>query len=642
MSNPLDDLILAARSASLARAARAKPVDEGDRLQAGTLDPDPSRNCVPTRPLAEQKAMIEARDVPEPPDRVTDDRPALLVTTDHEALVMSAIHVLARRENLYKRGSRLCTVIRPTVTEGDAAPEKLIDEAPQIRDVSASTLHCMLTSLADWVKRVFRKGEFVLVQTTPPSKVVQAILDRGEYPGIPQLVGVSETPTIDRDLEISMVDGYDATTGVFFWPNAEYIDIPRAPTQRDAQEAYARLVEPISQFPFEPLDLGRAVCASAILTVLARHAIAGPTPIFLLTKNVRGAGATLLADVIAIVATGRAAPRMTLSGDEAEQEKVLASFALAGTQLICFDNVTSLGGGPLDKCVTASDTVSLRVLGRSEIATVAWRAIVITTGNNVDIQGDTTRRTLVADLCSLDERPETRTGWSIPDLRVHVAEHRVELVRDAMILIAAYRAAGRPSMGVRPFGSFEAWSAVVANAIRFAGGPDVVGAYAEAQGVVDAKKTAAATLLAHWELLPNAAAGLTVKQVLAALYTYPQTIAFEDLRDAVEALAPTPAGKLPSGRALGKELARLRRRVMGARMLDASTGQGGVLRWHVVTVASSSEGGLGGLGGLNPKPSHAIEKKSINGTVLGTTHPTNPTHPTDLCERVDRWIGGEE
>jgi hypothetical protein len=63
---------------------------------------------------------------------------------------------------------------------------------------------------------------------------------------------------------------------------------------------------------------------------------------------------------------------------------------------------------PLD--LTAGDTVELRVLGKSEVPTLRWRAVAMATGSNVAIAGDTSRRVLISRLESPLENPEDRYG----------------------------------------------------------------------------------------------------------------------------------------------------------------------------------------------------------------------------------------
>ena len=77
--------------------------------------------------------------------------------------------------------------------------------------------------------------------------------------------------------------------------------------------------------------------------------------------------------------------------------------------LICFDNLAGgFGGSSLDRCLTAIDTVELRILGKSEIHELKWRAIITATGNNPELFGDTPRRVLQSTLEPKEENPEER------------------------------------------------------------------------------------------------------------------------------------------------------------------------------------------------------------------------------------------
>jgi putative DNA primase/helicase len=68
--------------------------------------------------------------------------------------------------------------------------------------------------------------------------------------------------------------------------------------------------------------------------------------------------------------------------------------------------------------------------------------------------------------------PFRRTGFSQPNLIGWVHEHRQQLLHDALLVLRAYIVAGRPSVGLDALGSFEEWSALVRNAVVWAGLPD--------------------------------------------------------------------------------------------------------------------------------------------------------------------------
>src|SRR5439155_23583152 len=87
--------------------------------------------------------------------------------------------------------------------------------------------------------------------------------------------------------------------------------------------------------------------------------------------------------------------------------------------------------------------------------TTTW----IATGNNLQITGDLSSRTL---LCTLDpqcEHPEERQFGA--DLHEYVPKFRFELVPAALTIVRAYIAAGCPDVKVPVFGRYEEWSRYV-------------------------------------------------------------------------------------------------------------------------------------------------------------------------------------
>jgi hypothetical protein len=100
---------------------------------------------------------------------------------------------------------------------------------------------------------------------------------------------------------------------------------------------------------------------------------------------------------------------MSFPTKDEEREKMLGAYALRGAGIICFDNLAGgFGGAALDRCLTAIDTVELRILGKSEIPELKWRAVITATGNAPEYFGDTPRRILQSQLEPAEENPEER------------------------------------------------------------------------------------------------------------------------------------------------------------------------------------------------------------------------------------------
>jgi hypothetical protein len=515
-----------------------------------------------------------------PGGRDYDDRPLIRVSTEIHEVADRAIEVLAGDLDVYQRDGDLVRVTRTAESEADAMT---LAGTPTVRRMANATLRETLTRVSRWEKYDRRSESFV--PSMPPDPVVHAVAARGEFRGIRPIVGVAEAPMLRPDGSVLETPGYDAPTGYLYIPGADFPSVPEQPTQEDARRAFAELAEVFVDFPF-CTESDRVVPVAAALTLLARPAIAGSVPAFLFDANTRGSGKTLQADVVSIIATGRGTAKMTYPPDDVELEKVLAGYALRSAALIAFDNVTGrFGGGPLDRVLTAGDSVELRVLGKSEIPSLRWRAVIVATGNNIEICGDTSRRVLLGRIESPLERPEDREDFRHPELLPWVQEQRPRLVVAALTILRAWIVAGRPLCDCKTWGSFEQWSALIPPALVYAGAPNPM-ACRLSNDAEDPERRALLAIIAGLPRL-DPGGGLTAKAAITALYTSRQDDdppdGFEELREAIEELVPTLPGKPPSPSRLGCQLRKFRRRVIGGQMIDvAPGGHAGSKKWLVV------------------------------------------------------------
>src|SRR5262249_10815491 len=144
----------------------------------------------------------------------------------------------------------------------------------------------------------------VVVPTHPPAIIVRQVASRGAWPGVRPLEGIIETPTLRPDGSVIETPGYDAETGLWFAPNGDFPTIPSNPSKADAERAKDELYTIVGDFPFTGNE-HKAAWLAALLTSLARFAIDGPCPLFMIDANCPGTGKSKLADIIAILATGR-------------------------------------------------------------------------------------------------------------------------------------------------------------------------------------------------------------------------------------------------------------------------------------------------------------------------------------------------
>jgi putative DNA primase/helicase len=156
--------------------------------------------------------------------------------------------------------------------------------------------------------------------------------------------------------------------------------------------------------------------------------------------------------------------------DQEELRKRLESSMLAGDMMVSLDNLNGALNSDLLCQATTQASVKIRPLGVSQQQEVPNAIVFAANGNNLTIAGDLSRRTLQCKLDPNCERPEEREFEFDP---VALATARREgYVSAVLIILKGYVSAGRPSMGLSRFGSFEPWSDLVRCALVWTGAAD--------------------------------------------------------------------------------------------------------------------------------------------------------------------------
>ncbi|WP_437606271.1 hypothetical protein WMF20_35465 [Sorangium sp. So ce834] len=528
-------------------------------------------------------------------DAILDDRPVIRLgeVELHEAIRLG-VAALRGDPDLYQRDATLVHVVRaPTLGDEE-------EGAPQIHAIAVDTLRARLTRYARWERFSPRTGESIAV--VPPDNITKGIHAAKEWGGIRPLVGVIDTPTLRPDGTVISSQGYDAATGYIYAPSCAYPTVLAKPTREDAQRALAVLEDVFIDFPYGT-PAGRSVAVAAALTLIARPAIRGATPVAIFDANTPGSGKTLQADSACVLATGRDSGRKNFPTDkraaDEEVNKILCGYALLGTRCINFDNLSpevQFGGSALEMVVTAENSVDFRLLSTNRILQLPWRTVVFGSGNNVSLTRDMLRRCMVARIESPYERPENRplSDFKHPErafgLKRWIREHRPELVAAALTLLRAHAVAGRPSPG-RTWASFESWTAVVADAIVWAGGADPLECRPSESADANPERVALAALMAGIQRLDEEGKGLRLRVLLSSLYP-PERVrgeamppdGHEDTREAIEALVETKPRTPPDATKLGKVFAKYRRTNIGGVMLDSREDRRGNNTWRVAQV----------------------------------------------------------
>jgi hypothetical protein len=285
--------------------------------------------------------------------------------------------------------------------------------------------------------------------------------------------------------------------GIYYAPDITFPRILDTPTKDDAVAALEALKEPFADFPFVAKS-DRSCAVALTTTIIARNAIDGCCPIFLVRSPVPGTGKGLFTDVAARTATGKDAAKLPeVQGDEEERKRLFA-LALEGPPIAVIDNVEHLLGSAALAAFATAREFKDRVLGHSTVRSAPITTVLVATGNNLAVRGDLGRRVVPIDMDAKHPRPEERTGFAHPNLLAWCSERRPALVVAALTLLRAYIVAGRPSVPLAAFGSFEEWSGLVRSALVWTGAADPVGGRDRIRATGDPAIDAITAALSLW------------------------------------------------------------------------------------------------------------------------------------------------
>jgi DNA polymerase-1 len=548
----------------LGKRATARRADFLQRLMGGATSRMPAKPK-PSKNVEEPDAI---------PSAAGRDRPTVVVNGDRYDVIKQISEVLVTRWDrwrLFNYGGVL------TQLEG-------VRTEPLTKDAFAHVVAETVSTVA-----VNPKGESSY--QWPDSPTMGAMLSQaGQFAPLEQ---VSRIPFVRPDGSICLESGYDAPTKTFVVLDEALsgIDVPEEPSPAQVSAAITLLAEDwLGDFAMSMTPADHANLLGLALTPLVRGLVP-LVPLAVVDGLQMGVGKNILADIIAILMSGKPAAPLPYTRDDSETRKVITSAFRSGADLFVFDEAHVLEGASFARAIT-SITYQDRVLGASNMAEFPNKVTWMSLGNQVQVNGDMSRRVYRIAIRPEGANPQDRPTSIFRNQkpREWALEHRAELLAAGLTLVRAWFAAGRPApaKGVS-FGSFEAWEKTVGGILALAGVHDFLGNLAAWRSESDLENQYWFSHLA-WLHEKFGDVPFTSADVVSAA-----------IRDPREFEAP-PGLDDPSvkgySKAIGSEYARRRdRNFNGYRLIKVGEGHRGVAKWSIKSDLPGSEGGSGGTGG---------------------------------------------
>jgi hypothetical protein len=515
--------------------------------------------------LAEPVAGTIATATPGAPIRQLRGVPVIRVERANRSEVADEAERLLGTE-FFVRDGRLVTVaeglLGPTISA--ATKERVSD---RLERLAAFMEPC-----------VDRDGNWTTRPTPCPSWLPPVMVGKQVWPSLRQLRGIVRGPFIRPDGTIGGTrEGYDDATQLLVMTREDWSGLKVDPTGEDVWLAVDDLRDLLRDFPFEAgtEDVGLSVWVAALLTLLARPAFEGPSPLFLFDATTAGSGKTLLAKLLSIIARGVEPPLAGMPPSSVELKKALTAALLRGDALHIFDNcTTTIGNDVLDMLLTTTNYQDRR-LGTNETIVAEARMVLVATSNNAAIGADTARRTLTLRLRPQVDRPEEREFDR--DVAGYAAANRVRLMTAGLTILRWHFMHGTKGLPkVRPFGSFNGWSAAVREAVIRAGLSDPLDSQAMVRRIDDGTRLRGA-LLEAWEEWRPGFKG-TARRLVAELFDTDPSGEFLEADDAAERMraivmdltsCTTRRAGAGEARRLGYLIRGMRGRIFNGRSVDS-------------------------------------------------------------------------
>jgi hypothetical protein len=227
-------------------------------------------------PLADREPAAEIA-VAENPGRPLRGQPVIRVEAANRSEVTDKAEQLLREE-FYVRDGRIVTVgeglLGPTIAA--ATKERISDKLERL----AAFVQLSKDEEGKWSSRAI----------PCPAWLPAVLVGKQVWPSLRELRGIARGPFIRPDGTIGGTrPGYDDATQLLVVTDEDWSGLEIDPTGEDVALAVDQLRDLLRDFPFEDgtQEVGLAVWTAALLSLLARPAYEGPSPLFLFDGRLR-------------------------------------------------------------------------------------------------------------------------------------------------------------------------------------------------------------------------------------------------------------------------------------------------------------------------------------------------------------------
>lgn len=297
----------------------------------------------------------------------------------------------------------------------------------------------------------------------PPKALIRNILTTADFTDLPPLDTIIDGPYFDKDFKLCNDGGYHPENRIYQNPNS-LVEIENV-TDANLAEYEKVFGNVFCDFPYKDEACDLATTISQLLTVLIKPVFADfPMPFFVTIAPSHGSGKSFETDIITTILRGEVSPTDPLPYNDEEIRKTLFARGLAGSDLICFDNIEAgrMVDSPLLASYGTQKRMRDRILGESTTAEIKNNMNIFLNGNNITLSPELHDRSVFKQLVT--EKRNVEREFQTEDLIGYVKEHRAELLSYLVYWIQKWIDADKPL--IKPKHRMRYWSQVIGGIMK--------------------------------------------------------------------------------------------------------------------------------------------------------------------------------
>lgn len=283
--------------------------------------------------------------------------------------------------------------------------------------------------------------------------------------GLRSLDGVNRVrlPVIRKSGQLELLpEGYDSETRHYTVTGGPDFDL-----DMDLDAAKGWFSRILRDFPFAN-ERSMAVQIASMLSLFVKHLPGGTglRPGFLWLANKPGSGKSVLAKMGLYAVIGKAAAAKMKRGSDLDKE--LEAFCLSAVPYIFLDNVYGgLQSAAIDQLLTSKQSTG-RAMGGHGTFEANNTALVLVTGNQLQLNDDAARRFLVIDLFEKGDPRKREIGMPMDDDVMEREDWRMKTLAALWALVRHWHEKGMPKAEVT-MPTFEQYAEMLGGIVAAAG-----------------------------------------------------------------------------------------------------------------------------------------------------------------------------